>query len=182
MTDSTSEEKNDNIPASGTRARRPNKIPANMVNPIDKSVTHLSRKQRSIIKRLPIAESMGAIADELHCSKGYVSQTFHLPAVQDYLRAQLEAAGATHGKIFQRIAEGLDATKEGKGATIDKETGQIKVTQIVDFAERREHAKLALKLEGYDTAPQDDKGDTITNNSIYNIVIQARQARGLDGK
>jgi len=156
----------DNPQLSHTRARTTKKIPANIKNS-DGSYTHLTRKQRSIIRRIPTADSFGQIANELRCSKGYVSDTYHLPAVQNYIKTQLDAAGATHGKIFQRIAEGLDATKE------DRAGGERP-----DFGERRESAKLALRIQGLDTVPE-DRENTVTNNTIFNIVIQARKDRGL---
>jgi hypothetical protein len=152
---------------SGTRARNPNKIPANIKNP-DGSLQHLTKKQRSIIKRLPTSESMGSIANELHCSKGYVSQTFHLPAVQLFIKNELDAAGAPQGKIFKRIAEGLDATQE------DRAGGERP-----DFGQRHKTAMDILKLEGLNNPVDDKSGDTVNNTSIYNIVINARKNRGL---
>lgn len=168
MTDSTSEEKNDNIPVSGTRARA--KVPKILKAP-NGEVIKLTRKMRSIVTRIPTAKDVAAIADEMNCSKGMVYHTMRIPAVQQYLKEQMESAGITHGLLMERIREGLDATKE------DRAGGER-----ADFGERREHVKLALRLQGLDTPAQEDKGDTVTNNSIYNIVIQARQARGLDGK
>lgn len=152
-----------------TRARSVKKIPANIVNPIDKTVTHLTRKQRSIIRRLPDADSMGDIAKEVKCSKGYVSLTYKLPAVQQYLREQLEAAGVTHGLLMKRVREGLDATKE------DRAGGER-----VDYGERRENVKLALEIQGLKNPKVEGGGDTTTNTTLYQIVINARGQRGLD--
>ena len=161
---------NTNVSNRATRARKPNKIPANLINPIDKSVTHLSKKQRSIIRRLPIADSMQQIADDLHCSKGYVSDTFKLPAVQDYLRRSLDAAGATHGKIFKRLAEGLDATRESADGK-----------DRPDFRQRHTTAMDCLRLQGLSAPPeQGDQGQSA--GTIYNIVINARESRGLEPK
>jgi len=161
---------NTNVPNRATRARAYKKIPANIVNPIDKSITHLSRKQRSIIRHLPDADSMSQIAHDLRCSKGYVSLTFHLPAVQDYIKKCMDATGATNGKIFKRLAEGLDATREtAKGE--DKP----------DYTQRHKSAMDILKLEGLSSVPDQD-ANPITSNTIFNIVLQARDARGLDPK
>lgn len=160
-----------------TRART-KKIPRLLQSP-DGSIIHLTGKQRGIIRRLPTADNFISIADEMRCSPSLVTQTYKLPAVQEYLRGQMEAAGITHGLLMGRLREGIDATKEGKGTIIDKDSGTIKADQVVDYGERREHVKLALRLQGLDT-PAPDGGDTVTNNSIYNIVIQAREKRGLD--
>lgn len=126
---------------------------------------------RSIVRRIPTAKNIPEIAHEMKCSKGMVYHTLHIPAVQQYLREQMESAGITHGLLMKRIREGLDATKE------DRAGGERP-----DHGERREHVKLALRLQGLDTPAQEDKGDTVTNNSIYNIVIQARANRGLNEK
>jgi hypothetical protein len=89
----------------------------------------------------------------------------------------MEAAGVTHGLLMQRIREGLDATTRKGG--FDKEGNLLKGEERPDTAERREHVKLALRLQGLDT-PAEDKESTVTNNTLYNIVIQARAARKLD--
>jgi len=177
MTDSTEQNNNPQNNNDGTRARK-GKIPATLVNK-DGSLLHLTKKQRGIIRRIPTADKFKDIADEMRCSQGTVSKTYKLPAVQELLRKEMEAVGITHGLLMTRIKEGIDATKEGKGSVVDKETGTIKADQVVDYGERREHVKLALRLQGLDTV-SDDKGDTITSNTIYNIVIQARANRGLD--
>lgn len=156
----------DNIPPR-TRARA--KVPKILQSP-NGEVIKLTRKMRSIVTRIPTAKNVGEIADEMNCSKGMVYHTLKIPAVQEYLRQQMEAVGITHGLLMQRIREGLDATKE------DRAGGERP-----DHGERREHVKLALRLQGMDTAPE-QQGDTVTNNTLYQIVINAREQRGIDKK
>lgn len=142
-------------------------------------VVKLTRKMRSIITRIPTAKDVGEIADEMNCSKGMVYHTLRIPAVQEYLKSQMEAAGITHGLLMQRIREGIDATKEGKGSVVDKESGTIKADQVVDFGERRANVELALKLQGLSQAAPEPGGQTINNNILFNIVQAARDKRGL---
>lgn len=163
----------DSHPDKSDKARsraRSAKIPATLTNP-DGSITHLSKKQRGIIRRIPTADKFRDISDEMKCSNTTVSKTYHLPAVQQYLREQMEAAGITHGLLMERLREGLDATKE------DRAGGER-----TDFGERREHIKLALRLQGMDTAPDKEDAAATTPQSIYNIVINARINRGLAPK
>ena len=160
-----------------TRARKTSKIPAVLPTP-DGSLCHLTKKMRGIMRRLPVADTMTDIADEMNCSEALVRQTFKLPAVQMYLRQQLEAAGVTHGLLMSRIREGLDATQ--RKDSFDKAGRLLKGEERPDYTERREHTKLALRLQGLDATPDKDEAGAVTHQSIYNIVLNARAARGIE--
>jgi len=156
-----------NLPKRATRARP---IPGILPNP-DGTVQKLSKKMRGIVRRIPTANKLDDIAAEMRCSRDTVSRTFHLPAVQSYLRTQLEAAGITHGLLMTRIREGLDATKEGRDG------------ERVDHSERRANVELALKLQGLAApAPVAGESQGINSTTIFNIVLQARERRGLEPK
>ena len=170
----TTPEKQRNTPNNITDKRtRVKKIPRVLMSP-DGNVIHLSGKQRGILRRIPTADNFKTIAHEMKCSPALVSITYRLPAVQQYLREQMELAGITHGLLMGRIREGLDATKQGRGVD---ENG--KPENIPDHAERREHVKLALRLQGLDTLPDPGQQGQSAQN-IYNIVINARNSRGLE--
>lgn len=150
-----------------TRARA--KVPKILQSP-NGEVIKLTRKMRSIVTRIPTAKNVGEIAEEMHCSKGMVYHTMRLPAVQEYLRGLMESAGITHGLLMQRIREGLDATQVTK-------TGSLHP----DFAQRHKTAMDCLRLQGL-SAPQEQPDPGQSAGNIYNIVINAREGRGLEAR
>lgn len=152
-------------------------VPANLPDPNTGQLVKIKPKQRAIVRALETSGSVAEAARIAGASNVYAHNTFKLPAVQQYLKEQLEAAGVTHGKIMQRIAEGLDATERKEYLT---KAGQLLQGQErPDYQERREHVKLALRLQGLDAAATEE-GNNISSQSIYNIVINARVARGLE--
>jgi hypothetical protein len=165
MDDNTNSTDQNNTPAP-TRART--NVPKILKSP-NGDVIKLTRKMRGIIRRIPTAKTQNQIAVDMKCDRSMVGHVLHMPAVQQYLREQMESAGITHGLLMQRLREGLDATKE------DKAGGER-----VDFSERREHTKLALRLQGLDNIPEEKENTQITNNTLFNIVINARKNRGLE--
>lgn len=160
------------------RKRAPYKaVPANLPDPNTGQLIKIKPKQRAIVRALETSGSVAEAARVAGASNVYAHNTFKLPAVQQYLKEQLEAAGVSHGKIMTRIAEGLDATERKEYLT---KAGQLLQGQErPDYQERREHVKLALRLQGLDAAATEE-GNTISSQSIYNIVINAREARGLE--
>jgi hypothetical protein len=150
----------------------PNPIdcPVTLPDPNGNGIVRLSPTQQRIVTKLKTSCTQKSIAQDLRCSQGRVSLTFKMPAVQAYLRAQLEAAGVTDGLLMKRIREGIDAKKEAK-------TGKGK---IVDYTERREHVKLALRLQGLDAQREDEAG-AVTKNTLIQIIMQAEKDRGLNG-
>lgn len=144
-------------------------VPANLEDPKTGKVTKLTPMRRAVVRALVDSDSMADAANRAGVAVATVTNTWKMPAVQQYLREQLEAAGVTHGLIMQRIREGLDATK-----------GKDKYNKArPDFAERRATAQLALRLQGLSEADKEE-GGSVSANNIFNIVIAAREARNLD--
>ena len=153
-------------------------VPPFLAVPDSYDVEPLSTAQRAVVSA---AKRHGKDIKKIRQATGVcyetVRKTLKLPAVQNYMAKILDKAGATDSKIAARIAEGLDATTQKE--TFTKAGKLLKGTERPDYTERREAARLALRLKGLDMAPEgEDTG--ATNQSIYNIVINARQARGFD--
>lgn len=158
----------------------PSQIPKFLSIPGQSQVQALTSKQRAAVAGLLRHGADTKLAAQAAGVSTYqIDKTFKLPAVQQYLTEQLDRAGATDAKIAQRIAEGLDAVTQRE--SFDKTGRLLKGTERPDYTERREAARLALRLKGLEEKPEDDGGG-VTNQSIYNIVINAREARGLDAQ
>ena len=157
----------------------PYTIPAALPIPAQEYKT-LTDKQRRIIAAIKEHGPNADAARAAHTSQSLVKHTFKLPAVQQYLREELDRIGATDEKILKVINEGLSATQ--RRDSFSKSGQLLKGEELPDHSERREAAKLALKLKGLDNTPDPEAGGGVTNQSIFNIVIQARAARGLEPK
>lgn len=138
----------------------------------------LTTKQRRIIAAIKEHGPNSEAARAAHTSHDLVTKTFRLPAVQQYLREELDRIGATDEKILKVINDGLTATQ--RRDSFSKSGQLLKGEELPDHSERREAAKLALRLKGLDQAPDPDQAGGVTNNTIFNIVMQARAARGLE--
>ena len=153
------------------------KVPAMLINPKTLKIERKTNTERTVIAAIQRHGPTTAAAQAAGVSPSTISRAFKLPAVQQYLREQLDAAGATDEKILRVINEGLSATTRRDG--FSKSGALLKGEERPDYSERREAAKLALRLKGLDTAPDKDEAGGVTNNTIFNIVMQARAARGL---
>lgn len=158
----------------------PRHIPKFLSIPGSYKVQPLDYKERAAVAAIRRhGYNVAEASRDAKVSPELIRRTFKLPAVQQYLSDLLHAAGATDAKIAQRIAEGLDAVTQRE--SFDKTGRLLKGTERPDYTERREAARLALRLKGLEEKPEDDGGG-VTNQSIYNIVINAREARGLDAQ
>ena len=164
-------------PAAPPRRLTGLQVPPLLSQPGSSQIQRLSDKQRAAVAAIQKHGMTSRAAQAAGVAPATINKTFKLPAVQQYLAEQLEAAGATDSKIARRIAEGLDAVEQKEA--FDKSGRLLKGAERPNYTERREAAKLALRLKGMDTQDKED-ASAITNQSIYNIVIQARGARGLD--
>lgn len=133
--------------------------------------------QRKFIKMLAKGKDFkkSYVKSEISSQQAY--NIVKYPQVQVYLKAKLEEAGITDNKIFKRIKEGLDAKEQkeflGAGGVI------VKGEKKPDYEQRGKYIDRVLKLKGYLQQAEEGNATTINNNTLYQIVVKAREERGL---
>jgi hypothetical protein len=107
----------------------------------------LTPKQRAVVNaKLEAPEATQAqLAARAGCSEATVAKTLAAPAVQLFMSAHLDAAGATLKKTAQRISEALDAEK----TTYFQKDGMVQDERVdIDHATRLKAAEIAMEGHG----------------------------------
>ena len=126
------------------------KIPRVMTDENTGDSVELTKKQCTFLRHVNEKGTSGA-AQFAKIDNELAHFTLKLPAVQQYMRKVLWAAGVTDEKIALRIAEGLDATTQKDFLT--KEGDVIQGLEHVDYEQRGKYVDRALKLKGLEKSP-----------------------------
>lgn len=121
------------------------KVPRIFVDPLTGGIVEIAKKDQTFLRQFPALGRNGA-ADYANISKGRADHLMKLPAIQQYLRNVLQAAGVTDEKIAQRVAEGLDATSQKEFS--DGKGGVIAGEEKPDHDQRGKFVDRALKMMG----------------------------------
>lgn len=125
------------------------KIPRVMVDEITGSAVELTKKQTTFLRHVDEKGVNGA-AEFAKISHDLATTTLKLPAVQQYMRKCLWAAGVTDELIAKKIAEGLDATTQ-KEHVVD---GSLVLgSEFIDYEQRGKYIDRAMRVSGLDKPP-----------------------------
>lgn len=124
-------------------------------------------RAKKLVKDLNDANgNMSAVARKQHRSPQAISEQLQRPYVKQYMGEILDKAGVSDEIIARTIKAGLKA-KETK--FFQHEGVVVEEREVIDYSERREHAKLAAQLKGH-LAPDPKSGPNITWIQILNDI------------
>lgn len=138
--------------------------------------------------------SLKLMAKELGVAKQTVYYHLQKPEIKEAVNRlkdiAMEKAGITRAKVYQKVCEGLDATKvissnviaqDGEGMK-DANSMTKDFIEVPDFKERRESAKICLQLFGdlNNDADEGASGKTFINMPV--IVLDGKPLNFMVGK
>ena len=133
------------------------KIPRVMVDEITGSAVELTKKQTTFLRHVDEKGINGA-AEFAKISHDLATTTLKLPAVQQYMRKCLWAAGVTDDLIAKKIAEGLEAVTQ-KEHVVD---GRLEMgSEFIDYEQRGKYIDRATRLGGLDRPAAEPPGGSL---------------------
>lgn len=130
------------------------KVPRAFVDENTGSVVEIAKKDQTFLRHYAELGREGA-AKYANISGGRADHILKLPAIQQYLRNALQAAGVTDTKLATRIAEGLDATVPAKEFVVKNVDGSTSLAtgkaDVPDMDQRGKYIDRALRVQGMDS-------------------------------